>query len=147
MSGVTVGILSLVVMLVLIYAGMYIPVALAVVSFLGVWAMREDAALAAQLLGLATANSLASYLFGVVPLFVLMGLLVAVSDIGRDTFDIADRLLGRLRGGLGVATVAANAVFAAVTGISIASAAVFTKVAVPEMLRYGYAPRLAVGVG
>ena len=146
MSGVTVGILSLVVMLVLIYAGMHIPVVLAVVSFLGVWAMREDAALAAQLLGLATANSLASYLFGVVPLFVLMGLLVAVSDIGRDTFDIADRLLGRLRGGLGVATVAANAVFAAVTGISIASAAVFTKVAVPEMLRYGYAPRLAVGV-
>lgn len=146
MSGITVGILSLVIMLVLIYAGMYIPVVLAVVSFLGVWAMREDAALAAQLLGLATANSLASYLFGVVPLFVLMGLLVAASDIGRDTFDIADRLLGRLRGGLGIATVAANAVFAAVTGISIASAAVFTKVAVPEMLRYGYAPRLAVGV-
>lgn len=146
MSGLTVGILSLVVMLVLIYAGMHIPVVLAVVSFLGVWAMREDAALAAQLLGLATANSLASYLFGVVPLFVLMGLLVAASDIGRDTFDIADRLLGRLRGGLGIATVAANAVFAAVTGISIASAAVFTKVAVPEMLRYGYAPRLAVGI-
>lgn len=146
MSGLTVGILSLVVMLILIYAGMYIPVVLALVSFLGVWAMREDVALAGQLLGLATANSLANYLFGVVPLFVLMGLLVAVSDIGRDTFEIADRLLGRLRGGLGIATVAANAVFAAVTGISIASAAVFTKVAVPEMLRYGYAPRIAVGV-
>ena len=52
----------------------------------------------------------------------------------------------RVRGGLGVATVAANAVFAAVTGISIASAAVFTKVAVPEMMRLGYKPRFSVGV-
>ena len=51
-----------------------------------------------------------------------------------------------MRGGLGVATVASNAVFAAITGISIASAAVFTRVAVPEMLRFGYQPRFAVGV-
>ena len=57
-----------------------------------------------------------------------------------------NRIFYRLRGGLGIATVAANAVFAAVTGISIASAAVFTKVAVPEMTRLGYKPRFSVGV-
>ena len=55
--------------------------------------------------------------------------------IGKDTFDVANRLFKNIRGGLGISTVAANAVFAAVTGISIASAAVFTKVAVPEMIR------------
>ena len=52
----------------------------------------------------------------------------------------------RLRGGLGVGTVGANAVFAAITGISIASAAVFTRIAVPQMIRRGFAPRFAVGV-
>jgi tripartite ATP-independent transporter DctM subunit len=58
---------------------------------------------------------------------------------------VARYLLRRVRGGLGMATVAANAVFGAVTGISIASAAVFTKVAVPQMMRFGYTPKFAVG--
>jgi len=75
-----------------------------------------------------------------------MGLLISVSGIGKDTFEVANRLFHGIRGGLGISTVAANAVFAAVTGISIASAAVFTKVAVPEMIRLGHKPRFAVGV-
>jgi len=77
---------------------------------------------------------------------VLMGLVVSRADIGRDTFDVANRALGRLKGGLGMATVGANAIFAAITGISIASAAVFAKVAVPEMTRIGHTPRFATGV-
>ena len=146
MSGIEIGLISLAVMVIMIFAGMYVPVVLALVSFISVWVMRGDIDLAVKLLGLATENSLSSYLFGVVPLFVLMGLLVSVSEIGKDTFEIADWAFGRLKGGLGIATVAANAVFASITGISIASAAVFTKVAVPEMLRFGYTPRFAVGV-
>ncbi|MBT7954957.1 MAG: TRAP transporter large permease subunit [Rhodospirillaceae bacterium] len=146
MSGIEIGLISLVAMVALIFAGMYVPVVLALVSFVSVWAMRGDVDLAIKLLGLATENSLSSYLFGVVPLFVLMGLLVSVSEIGKDTFEIANWAFGGLKGGLGIATVAANAVFASITGISIASAAVFTKVAVPEMLRFGYTPKFAVGV-
>ena len=80
------------------------------------------------------------------PLFVLTGFLVAMADIGKDAFEVANQLFRRLRGGLGVATVAANAVFAAITGISIASAAVFTRVAVPQMLRFGYRSGFAIGV-
>ena len=135
MSGIEIGLISLVAMVALIFAGMYVPVVLALVSFVSVWAMRGDVDLAIKLLGLATENSLSSYLFGVVPLFVLMGLLVSVSEIGKDTFEIANWAFGGLKGGLGIATVAANAVFASITGISIASAAVFTKVAVPETHR------------
>jgi tripartite ATP-independent transporter DctM subunit len=146
MSGIEVGLISLAAMVMLIFAGMYVPVVLALVSFVSVWVMRGDVTVAVKLLGLATENSLSSYLFGVVPLFVLMGLLVSASEIGKDTFEIANLAFGRLKGGLGIATVAANAVFASITGISIASAAVFTKVAVPEMLRFGYTPRFAVGV-
>ncbi len=74
-----------------------------------------------------------------------MGLIVSVTGMGRDTFDVAQRFLSRLRGGLGMTTVAANAVFAACTGTSIASASVFTKVAVPEMIRHGYTAKFAVG--
>jgi C4-dicarboxylate transporter DctM subunit len=87
----------------------------------------------------------ADYIFATIPLFVLMGLLVSISNVGKDTFDVAESLLRRVRGGLGVATVLANTVFAAVTGVSIASAAVFTRVAVPEMVRHGYRTSFAAG--
>lgn len=146
MSGLEIGALSLVAMLVLIYAGMHVGVALTLLSFLGVWAIKGRMIVASKLLAQAAADSIASHIFGVVPLFVLMGLLVSHSDVGRDTFEVANRLFRRVKGGLGIATVAANAIFAAITGISIASAAVFTKVAVPEMLRLGYTPRFSVGV-
>ena len=146
MSGVEVGLASIVAIVVLIYAGMHVAVALCLVSLLGVWMIKGSFALATNLLALAAYDAVYGYDFAVIPLFVLMGLLVSIAGVGRDTFWAANLLLGRIRGGLGLTTVAANAVFAAVTGISIASAAVFTKVAVPEMLRAGYTPRFAVGV-
>lgn len=146
MSGVDIGLWSLVGILGLIWLGMHVSVALALTSFVGIWALRDNPTYAARLLSLATRESISSYLFGVVPLFVLMGLVVSRADIGRDTFDVANRALGRLKGGLGMATVGANAIFAAITGISIASAAVFAKVAVPEMTRIGHTPRFATGV-
>jgi C4-dicarboxylate transporter, DctM subunit len=146
MSPLAIALGSLALMLVLIYAGVHVAVVLGLLSFFGVWLIRGDVEVAANLLAQAASDAIASHIFGVVPLFVLMGFLVAVADVGKDAFEVADRLFRRLRGGLGVATVAANAVFAAITGISIASAAVFTRVAVPEMLRFGYQPRFAVGV-
>ena len=126
--------------------GMYVPIALILMSFLGVWAIKGSPLLAAKMLGLAANDAIASYFFGVVPLFVLMGFLVSESGIGRDAFDVANAMFRKIKGGLGVGTVAANAIFAAVTGISIASAAVFTKIAVPEMRRHGYTNRFSVGV-
>ena len=146
MSGVEIAAISIVSVLVLIYSGLHVPVAFCLVSVLGVWAIKGSYVQAATLLALAASDAVSAYDFGVIPLFVLMGLLVSVADLGRDAFVAANVLLGRVRGGLGIATVAANAVFAAVTGVSIASAAVFTKVAVPEMIRLGYKPRFAVGV-
>ncbi|MFP3928751.1 MAG: TRAP transporter large permease [Desulfobacteraceae bacterium] len=146
MSNLEIGFISIAGILFLIYTGMHVSIALALLSFIGVWLVRGDFTIASKLLALAAADSISRYIFGVVPLFVLMGLLISVSEIGKDTFDVSNRFLGRVKGGLGIATVAANAVFAAVTGISIASAAVFTKVAVPEMMRLGYKPRFSVGV-
>lgn len=146
MSGIAIASGSVIAMLVLIYSGMHVAIALILLSFLGVWILQENFDLAVNLLVVAFKDSITDQLFGVVPLFVLMGLVVSVSGMGRDTFDVAQQAFRRIRGGLGVATVAANAIFAAITGISIASAAVFTKVAVPEMRARGYTPQFSVGV-
>jgi tripartite ATP-independent transporter DctM subunit len=146
MTALGIGIVSLAMMVVLIIAGLHVAISLLLLSFVGVWLMRDNIDVALALMAQATSDSIASHEFGVVPLFVLMGLLVATADLGKDIFEVANSMLRRIRGGLGVATVMANAVFAAITGISIASAAVFTKVAVPEMLRFGFTPRFATGV-
>ncbi|PKP69074.1 MAG: C4-dicarboxylate ABC transporter permease [Alphaproteobacteria bacterium HGW-Alphaproteobacteria-4] len=146
MTGIEIGLASLVGILVLIWTGMHVAIALALVSFFGVWLLRDNPQIAARVLSLAAREGISSYLFGVVPLFVLMGLVVSRADIAHDTFDVANRAFRRVAGGLGMATVGANAIFAAITGISIASAAVFAKVAVPEMVRAGHTARFATGV-
>ncbi len=129
----------------LVLLGVHIAVALIAVAFAGIWLMRQDVEMAMRLFYMASYNGVADYIFATIPLFVLMGLLVSVGNVGKDTFEVAETLLRRVRGGLGVATVAANTVFAAVTGVSIASAAVFTRVAVPEMVRHGYRTTFATG--
>lgn len=146
MTPFDIGLLALGGMVGLVLVGLYVPIALMLCSFAGVWTIKGSAELASRLLALSASETIASYHFGVVPLFVLMGFLVAEAEIGRDAYDVANAAFRRLRGGLGLGTVGANAVFAAITGISIASAAVFTKIAVPEMRRHGYTPRFAVGV-
>ena len=145
-SALTVGLLSVAFMLACVYLGMHVGVALAIVSFFCVLVIRDSIDIAGVMMALAAIESLRQYELGVVPLFVLMGMFVSVSDVGRDAFTVAHQVFRRLRGGLGMATVAANAVFAAITGTSIASASVFTRIAVPEMLRIGYRSRFAVGV-
>jgi tripartite ATP-independent transporter DctM subunit len=146
LSNAQIGVLSILCMLILIYAGMPIGIALIVLGFCGIWMMKGNTIIAERMLPQAGAEYMKNYFFGVVPLFVLMGLLVAASDVGKETFQVARWSLRRVRGGLGIATVAANAVFAAITGSSIASAAVFTRVATPEMMDQGYTARFSVGV-
>ena len=145
MTGLEIGLFSVGVIILLIYSGMHVGIALSVVSFLSVALQKDSLTLAMKLLTLAAADGIADQTFAVIPLFVLMGLIMSASDVGRDAYDVGDYFLRPIRGGLGLATVGSNAVFAAVTGVSIASAAVFTRVAVPEMLRLGYSPRFAVG--
>jgi len=123
-----------------------VAVVLGLVSFIGVWLIKNDVSIAASLLATAANDTINSHIFGVVPLFVLTGFLAAQADVGKDAFEVANQLFRRLRGGPGIATVAANTVFAAITGISIASTAVFTPVAVPQMLRFGYRGGFATGV-
>ncbi|MFC3614333.1 TRAP transporter large permease [Lutimaribacter marinistellae] len=146
MSPFEIGLVSFGAMVAMVYLGFWVPFALMLSSYVGVWAIKGSPLLAGKLLALAASETISSYFFGVVPLFVLMGYIVSVTGMGRDAFDVANHLFRKLSGGLGIGTVGANAIFAAITGISIASAAVFTRIAVPEMMRHGYSARFSVGV-
>ena len=146
MGGIEFGIASVVLIVALIYMGLYIPVALGLVSFLGVWVIRGDVDIAVALLSESIADTVSELVFASVPLFALMGLIVSKTGLGKDVYEVANFAFYRIRGGLGIATVAANAIFASITGSSIASASVLTRVAVPEMRRFGYRTRFTVGV-
>ncbi|MBL0933796.1 MAG: TRAP transporter large permease [Rhizobiaceae bacterium] len=145
MSAVEIGWVAVGALLFLIYIGMPIALGMLLTSFLGVFFIRNEG-VALRMMGSVANDALREYLYAVVPLFVLMGLLVAVSGIGKDTFDVFERMFRKVRAGLGIATVFANAVFASITGVSIASASVFSRVAVPEMTRHGYTRKFATGV-
>jgi tripartite ATP-independent transporter DctM subunit len=144
-SGVEIGAVAIIALLVLIYVGLPIGIGMLLVSMVAVGEIRTYT-VASRMIGAVANDSVREYLFAVVPLFVLMGLLVTISGVGRDTFNLFERVLRRVRGGLGIATVFANAVFASITGVSIASASVFSRVAVPEMVRHGYTRTFATGV-
>jgi C4-dicarboxylate transporter, DctM subunit len=90
-------------------------------------------------------GTLSDYALSVIPLFILMGTLAFASRLSKDLYDSAHGVLGALRGGLAMTTVAACAAFAAISGSSTATAATMGKVALPEMRRYGYADVMATG--
>jgi tripartite ATP-independent transporter DctM subunit len=91
-------------------------------------------------------SKVVAYPLSVLPMFILIGFLAYHAGITQQLFDAARKWLGWMPGGLAVSTVMATAGFAAVSGASTATAAVFARVAIPDMLKYGYDRRLAAGV-
>jgi len=146
MTPIEIGLISVVAIVFLIYAGVYIPIALGMVSLVSIWLMRDNFTLSLNLLKVAVGDSAMVYSFATIPLFTFMGLIVSKAGLGRDIYEVMTMRFRKVKGGIGMATVGANAVFAAVTGSSIASASVFTKVSVPQMIAQDYNPRFAVGV-
>lgn len=146
MTGLEIGIVSLIGILALVYVGLWIPFALMLCSYVGVWVIKGSPELAGKLMALAATDALASDVFALIPLFILLGYLAAAAGIGEDAVDLANAAFSRLPGGLGVGTVGANAMFASITGVSVASAVVFTRIALPPMVRQGYEKRFAVGL-
>jgi len=96
--------------------------------------------------GLTSMRTVTDYTFGVIPMFLLMGAFVSNSGMSRELFRAANAFVGHFKGGLGIATIAACAGFAAISGSSVATAATFSTVAYPEMRRYGYPQSFATGV-
>ncbi|MHB8765355.1 MAG: TRAP transporter large permease [Deferrisomatales bacterium] len=144
MDPIVVGAVGTVAMFVLLAAGMPIALTLMFVGFAGIsYLSSMEAALPVVA---RTVYEVSSYYpYTVIPLFVVMGGFAGSSGLTRDLYRAFDRWLCRLPGGLGIATIAACAAFSGVSGSSVATAAAMGTVALPEMKRYGYHPRLATG--
>jgi len=145
-TGLEIGIVSLAGILFLVALGLWIPFALMLCSFLGVWFIKGSPELAGKLMALAATDAIASDVFTLIPMFILVGFLAAAAGLGRDAIDVANSVFGRLPGGLGVGTVGANAMFASITGVSVASAVVFTRIALPPMISHGYRRQFVLGL-
>ena len=146
MMGPEVIFYSLAILLVLILASVQIGIVLGVASVIGVYLAYGDFQIALSILGSTAYDAIRSHALAVIPLFMLMGEIISRSGAAADLYRLCDRALGRLPGRLAAATVLGNAAFAAVSGVAIASAATFSRIAYPEMRRSGYAKSYALGV-
>lgn len=127
------------------FVGIPVAFAFAFASAVGLYFSLGGLAPVLALLQQTMLDGVREYNFVVLPLFTVMGLLIAHSGAAADLFGVVNRRLTGVPGRLAVATVGGNAVFAAVTGVGIASAAAFSQVAYPQMRRAGYAPSFATG--
>tara|TARA_B100001013_G_scaffold36485_1_gene19612 strand:- start:59 stop:1372 length:1314 start_codon:yes stop_codon:yes gene_type:complete len=139
----TVAIIS--VLLILILLSVPIVLALGTASFFGLAYLVGNFDVAVSLLSNTAYESIRSYIFAVIPLFVLMGELISKSGAAKDLYVLINNSLNKLPGRLSLATVIGNAVFGAVTGVSIASAAAFSRIAYPEMVKHNYNKTVALG--
>src|SRR5688500_2002043 len=133
------------VLLGLVFGGVHIAVALGATAMLGIYLMTGDFQVVATFVGGTAYEAVRDYVFAVIPLFMLMGEFLAKCGAATDLFSLFNRLTRVVPGRLAVATVISNAVFAFVTGVSIAAAAAFSRIAYPEMKRHGYQDRFALG--
>jgi tripartite ATP-independent transporter DctM subunit len=133
------------VLLVVVFSGVHIAVALGITAALGIYLMQGDIEVVRIFIANTAYEALRDYVFAVIPLFMLMGEFLARCGAATDLFALINRLTRRVPGRLAIATVLANAVFAFVTGVSIAAAAAFSRIAWPEMRRHGYERKFALG--
>lgn len=132
-------------LLCLILCSVPVVLALGLTSFVGLAYLTGSLQVAGSLLANTTYESIRDYVFAVIPLFVLMGEFISRSGAATDLYKVINRSLRRLPGRLALATVIGNAVFGAVTGVSIAAAAAFSRIAYPEMVRHRYNKSVALG--
>lgn len=147
---ISVGVLGLIVLFILLMLRMPVGITMIVVGIGGTWVLSEVVSYVRFIPYLRQFKSLlwenvASYDLSVVPLFVLMGFVAAEARLSSDLFKGLEALMTGRKGGVAVSAVAACGGFGAVCGSSLATAATMGKVALPELRKLGYAPRLACG--
>lgn len=144
MSPEAVGLIGVAVLLILLFLGVWIGIAMAFVGFLGIICIA-GAKNALLVMGSVPYGAISNENVACVPLFILMGAVLSNTGLAKEIYSAAYKWLGRFRGGLALATVCACGAFAAVCGSSPATAATVGKVAFPEMKKYGYDTKLIGG--
>ncbi len=135
----------LVLLLVLVFSGIHVAIALGVTSAVGIYLVTGRETVVLALIQNTFYDAIRDYIFAVIPLFMLMGEFIGRSGATSDLYVGLQRTFRRIPGRLALATLLGNAVFSFVTGVSIASAATFTRIAYPEMKRHGYNKSFALG--
>ena len=145
MSAASAGIFGIIVLFGLLVLRIPVAFAMFIVGFFGIWALNglnaATSLLASEAFTLGSSPELV-----VIPLFILMGNVASITGMSRQLYDAAYAVIGSVRGGLASATVIGCGGFAALSGSSVASALTMGKVALGEMERYKYDPRLSTGV-
>ena len=144
MSGGAIGLIGVALLLVLIFIRIPIAVSLAVSGLFG-YAAIDGWHSALKMFGLVPYTLASAYSLSVIPLFILMGAVAARGNMAAELFQACNAVFSGIRGALANATIGACAMFGAICGSSIATAATFSKVAIPEMRRHGYDPAFAAG--
>lgn len=145
MSDIGIALATVLGLFVMILGGVPVGFSLIAMSMLGMVLLTGGVDLPLSLLGTTSFAAVRNYVFVVVPLFILMGAFMTNSRVAAHLYAGAHLFVRKITGGLGIATVFANTVFSAATGVSVASAAIFSTIALPEMERHGYQKRLALG--
>jgi tripartite ATP-independent transporter DctM subunit len=144
MSPLIVGLVGFIIMLILKGLRSPIGLGLGLVGFCGVWFLKGfDTAI--FVLGTAPIEKLSNFTLSVLPLFILMGAFAVRAGLADGLYNAANAFIGHFRGGLAMASIVACGGFGAVNGSSLVTAATMAKIAVPQMIRFGYDPRLAAG--
>lgn len=144
MNPVTVGILGSLLLVFLLFLGMPIAFVMMLVGFLGISYLASISA-ALPVVANTVYETASFYPYTIIPLFILMGGFAGNAGITKELYQTFDKWFRRLPGGLGIATIVSCAFFAALSGSSVAASAAMGNIAIPEMRRFRYAPKLAVG--
>lgn len=153
MDSISIGLWVTGLMLLLVVIGVRVAFAAAMAGFMGlVWifsakmGFERGVLVAIKMAGTIPHSKVSTLSLSLIPTFILIGFLAYHAGLTRALFEAAKRWVGWLPGGMGVATVLSAAGFAAVSGASVATSAVFARIAIPEMLKLGYDKRFAAGV-
>jgi tripartite ATP-independent transporter DctM subunit len=144
MDPVLAGLAAILGMLILVAAGVPVAIALMTVSVFGMWGYAGISFLFVNFETLPYAIS-SEFAFLVIPMFVFMGALTASSGVTAELYNAGYRWTSGFRGSLYYATTLASGAFAAINGSTVVSSLIFTRIALPEMLRFGYHPGLSAG--
>jgi C4-dicarboxylate transporter DctM subunit len=153
MDSISIGLWVTGVMLLFVLIGVRVAFAAAAAGFIGLaWifsarmGFEKGIVVAMKMAGTIPHSKVSTLALSLIPTFILIGFLAYHAGLTKALFEAAKRWLGWLPGGMGVATVFSAAGFAAVSGASVATSAVFARIAIPEMLKLGYDKRFAAGV-
>lgn len=142
MSPELIGSLGIILLLVLMLIKVPVGISLFLIGFLGVSLLTDWSVGLAQL-GTAAFGTANNYSLSVIPLFILMGMFMSNTGLGKDLFNAVDKWIGHFRGGLAIATIGASSIFAAISGSTNATTATLARIAIPEMDKYNYKPSLS----